>query len=351
MEMIRSECVDEALFRGLTLLTNRGERQSSRDGDVLVMPHPVMTANLQPMNRVSFNPKRNANPFFHLMEALWMLAGRNDSEFLDQFVGDFGKRYAEEDGHLHGAYGFRWRKHFEAEGGGDSVDQLETVIRRLKANPLDRRVVIAMWDPLADLDANKKDLPCNTHIYPRVRVAKEHHSSNLIGGDYKHHPAGPVLDLTVCCRSNDAVMGCHGANAVHFSVLQEYLAARIGVGVGIMYQLSNNYHVYQRDLDRVWPMGMSGTEYRSGPTMIVTRPDEFDRDLERFFKTAWGDGGAYANEFFSTVAVPLRVAYQEWRAGYRDGGRELVRSMVYSDWKVAAQEWFYRRALKAQGIV
>jgi thymidylate synthase len=53
-----------------------------------------------------------------------------------------------------------------------------------------------------------------------------------------------VLDLTVLCRSNDVVWGAYGANAVHFSVLQEYLAGRIGVDVGVMYQFSNNYHGY-----------------------------------------------------------------------------------------------------------
>src|SRR6185312_5208239 len=144
-----------------------GEKQGSRNGEVLVSPTPVLICNQYPTRRVLFNPRRNANPFFHLMEALWMLAGRNDSEFLNSFVGDFGKRFAESDGTLHGAYGYRWRKHFDLEWGGaeNLPDQLETAVNLLRKNPDDRRVVIAMWDPVADLGADKKDICCNTHIY------------------------------------------------------------------------------------------------------------------------------------------------------------------------------------------
>src|ERR1700733_5124864 len=106
MRTIHANCVDHALYQGLTLLEKSGIKGPSRNGDVLVMGCPVMTINHFPMNRVSFNERRNANPFFHLMEALWMLAGRNDATWLDQFVGDFSKRYAEPDGKMHGAYGF-----------------------------------------------------------------------------------------------------------------------------------------------------------------------------------------------------------------------------------------------------
>ena len=40
------------------------------------------------------------------------------------------------------------------------------------------------------------------------------------------------LQMTVHCRSNDIIWGTYGANAVHFSILQEYVAARIGVDLG-----------------------------------------------------------------------------------------------------------------------
>jgi thymidylate synthase len=330
MRIITSTCPDEALFKGLTFLVNEGLRQRSRAGDVLVMPCPVVTINAKPLQRVSFNPRRNANPFFHLMESLWMLAGRNDATWLDQFVGDFSKRFAEDDGTMHGAYGFRWRDHFDIEGGGWPPDQLNKAVEMLKANPDDRRVVIAMWDPVADLGADKKDIPCNTHVYCRVRDM-----SAIVTR---------VLDLTVCCRSNDAVMGCHGANVVQFSVLQEYLAARIGVGVGMLYQVSNNYHVYKRDFDRIWPLGLEGTERYARivrSTALVSAPAEFDNDLSMFFGHDWL-ASDYANIFLSQVAVPMRRAYEMWRCGDRIRAREIVHAIEHCDWKMAAEDWFAR---------
>lgn len=342
---INANCVDEALFQGLELLTSEGIRQQSRAGEVLAMSYPVMTCNNFPMNRVSFNSKRDANPFFHLMEALWMLAGRNDATWLDQFVGDFSSRFAEEGGRQHGAYGFRWRKHFELEGGGGHPDQLDKAVKLLKKNPDDRRVVITMWDPMADLMRDKRDIPCNTHIYLRIRGdrgMRDLGHGNVVDFDER------VLDLTVCCRSNDAVWGAHGANAVHFSVLQEYLAARIGVGIGKLYQLSNNYHVYTSILNKVWPMEIEeGADiYYKMPHAfahkIVEDPENFDADLKSFFGDHW-DLDGYSNPFFHKIAIPFRESYALWRAKDYRAARYLIHQAPICDWSIAAASWYHRR--------
>lgn len=348
MQMIAAENPDEALVRGLTLLESIGIKEPTRVGEALVLPCPMMTINYQPMRRVSFSPLRDANPFFHLMEALWMLAGRNDATWLDQFVGDFSKRYAEPDGLMHAAYGFRWRSHFELEGGGGWPDQLLKVVKLLKANPFDRRVVIAMWDPVADLGADFRDIPCNTHIYPRVREQHGYDDGVPVG-------SMKFLDLTVCCRSNDAIWGCHGSNVVHFSVLQEYLAAQIGVAVGTLYQLSNNYHAYTDPMKKFWP-GIQGEAnhdlyYRVPITKIVTRPEKFDGDLSFFFGDGWStERDYYANTFFDDVAVPLRRAYALWKSGEHNDARKIVSRMRICDWSIAAGNWFERRAHRAQGL-
>jgi thymidylate synthase len=353
--------VDDALALGLAMLQEDGVLEQTRNGPALVMPCPVMTINEKPLHRVSLSPIRDANPFFHLMEALWMLAGRNDIKWLDQFVGDFSKRFGDPDGAgdvvQHGPYGFRWRNHFDVEGGGDRErlpDQLDTVVRLLKANPSDRRVVITMWDPVADLSTNFKDIPCNTHIYPRVRIERELYLGppTLDGRKWNERQ---VLDLTVCCRSNDAIWGCHGANAVHFSILQEYLAARISVEVGKLYQLSNNYHAYTGEMQKLMPdiQGELYDDYdRLGSTRIVTDPDMFDDDLTTFFADNWRDGKLYVNGFFWRVAVPLRKAYALWRDGQRDEARYVVHhQMARCDWQIAAGNWFERRAMRAVGLM
>ena len=247
-----------------------------------------------------------------------------------------------------GAASFRWRHHFDLEGGGaiDRLpDQLDTIVRLLKENPDDRRIVLQMWDPVSDLAVNKKDVPCNTQAYFRVRT--EVGEPEPGGGDPL---VRYILDMTVCCRSNDAVWGAYGANAVHFSVLQEYIAARIGVLVGKYFQVSNNYHVYTNVLDKI-DLGLGSEDLYKGevsenvrPTPLVDDPDMFDVDLRLFMA---GDDAGFNNLFFKQVAVPMKRSYALWRAKRREEAVDTLTLMPpLSDWRVAAEAWFRRRMAK-----
>jgi len=350
MRVILARNVNDAFYNGLQLLHKEGQRQESRAGKVLVAPYPVVTEYHHPQERVLFRQSRDANPFFHLFEALWMLAGCNDATWLDRFVGDFSARFAEADGYQHGAYGFRWRHHFDIEGWGPfgEPDQIAKVIKLLKANPDDRRVVLTMWDPVADLGHNYKDIPCNTHAYVRVRKdQKLTVTEPACAGGVDLGPERGVLDLTVCCRSNDAIWGAYGANAVHFSVLQEYLAACIGVGIGTYYQISNNFHAY---VDVLMKMDLHPErdpyQISANITPIVTVPDAFDQDLKAFMGGALGF--RYSNAFFELIAIPMFQAHTAWKDGARQAAVDIVNTLpVNCDWRMAAKQWMMKR-LKAQ---
>jgi thymidylate synthase len=349
MKVFCVQNVNQALQEGLEYIYQEGVREDSRAGPVLVSPCPVTTVYQCPQERVLFSKARDANPFLHLFESLWMLAGRNDATWLDQFVGDFSSRFAQPDGTLHGAYGFRWRRHFDLEGGGSAYlpDQLETIIQLLKKNPQDRQAVLSMWDPAADLGVEAlRDRPCNTHVYFRVRKEPDFDievSPIVIVPHYKL-----VLDMTVCCRSNDLIWGAYGANSVHFSVLQEYLAARIGVHIGKYYQVSNNYHAYQDMLDKLEEKGILEEgyekEYPAEVTPIVTHPEFFDRDLDNFFK----GGIDYVNPFFKKVAVPLYWAHRNWKKKNIKSALFFLEQMPDCDWRLAAQQWMDRRLRMSQ---
>jgi thymidylate synthase len=67
-----------------------------------------------------------------------------------------------EEGDLGPVYGFQWR-HFgapytdmHADYSGQGVDQLHEVIRQLRTNPADRRIVLTAWNPA---DLSKMALP------------------------------------------------------------------------------------------------------------------------------------------------------------------------------------------------
>jgi len=346
MRLIRASGVSDAWPEALRLLDACGERQSSRAGDVLVAPWPVVTAYSRPRERVLLDEVRDANPFFHLFEAIWMLAGASDARWLDRFVRDFSSRFAEDDGTMHGAYGHRWRRHFD-------VDQLAVVVDRLRRDPTDRRSVIQMWDPVADLigpdeedvrdfddpDAagvrwptEPRDVPCNQSALPRV-----------VGG---------ALDLTVISRSHDVVWGLYGANSVHFSVLQEYLAAAIGAEVGSLYFVSNNWHCYESTLDKLrWraqragrPLIRDATEPYPGVAPMVTVPHEFLRDSERWVAAEEPTEHVYANSWFRTVAMPMWAAHRVWRDGRADEALRVLDHCAAPDWALAARRWIARRA-------
>ena len=310
MYVINARNVAKALPVGINYLRTRGKVEQSRAGMVLVSPVPVTTVYTNPTERVLLSAERDANPFFHLAEALWMLGGRNDAAYLNQFVKNFGERFAEPDGTIHGAYGFRWRHVF-------GMDQLNMVLQVLRKDPASRQAVISMWDPVADLDKPElKDRPCNTHIYLRINEER--------------------LDITVCCRSNDALWGAYGANAVHFSVLQEYLAAKLGVQVGVYYQISNNFHVYVNELAQHEGAMLDLRRYSTTP--LVTDHESFDEEVLMLLENR----RPRRNRFLAETAYWMIEAYIA-RKVPRDA-RECLEQVKSEDWRIAGQEWIDRRS-------
>lgn len=324
MLTIRARNVNEAFEMAIVQMDRVGVRETSRNGDVTVAPFPVMTVYERPIERVLFNRHRDANPFFHFFECLWMLAGSDDGTWLDRFVSDFSSRYAEpQTGRIWGAYGHRWRTWF-----GD--DQIGTVVQRLRADPKDRRLVIQMFDGSLDMSSEKytlsgdpaRDIPCNTAIYPRI-----------VEG---------ALDITVTCRSNDVVWGAYGANAVHFSFLQEYMAGKIGVRVGRYYQLSNNWHLYEsvRSKFRSDPLSVYPD---TKPVMDI--PDAWDRDLFDFMMDPERALG-YVNSWFMYVARQMWITHSEWKFGQRERALRLAEGIAAADWRCAVLDWMRRRMQK-----
>lgn len=344
MDIVHASSVSEALNEALYKVQQVGIREDSRNGAVLVMPTPVTTVYYKPQNRVLFSPMRDANPFFHLFESLWMLGGRNDLLFPMLFNKRF-REYSDDGSSIWGAYGWRWRKFF-------GYDQLEAIALELKRNPNSRRAVLSMWNA-ADLDERTgpnggsssdlfvaidggKDVPCNTHAYFDCR--------------------GGVLNMTVCNRSNDMLWGCYGANAVHFSILQEYMAAKIGVPMGVYRQVSNNLHLYTDIVSEDTILHLADdalrtcrytTTHKDCGTMplIDCSLDLWHVDLE-YFLTRNGihnEHSKWHSKFIGEVAVPMYLAHDAWRNKQYDEAVEHASRIVAWDWRIACLEWLDRR--------
>lgn len=349
MKVIFAKNVNYALELGLDFLRMNGVAEPSRNGPVLVSPCPVVTRYERPEQRVLFNALRDANPFFHLMESLWMLVGRNDVALPAQYAAQM-QLYSDDTVTLNGsAYGHRWRHHF-------GYDQLAVVIDELKVNPASRRCVVSMWDAwdsrplddehlpgvesyMGDLNfamAGGKDIPCNTQVYFRIREG--------------------LLDMTVCNRSNDVVWGAYGANAVHFSVLHEYMAKSIGCGLGCYYQLSNNFHAYSErpDTQRLLGSQQMVDDRYSAPLQqrVVPTPvrasERFDSELAGFIGAAGPPRlGIPFTEPLLLVAAQMARSHAIYKTGQLEVARDRLRMFMEDvaryDWLVAGEEWLQRR--------
>ena len=325
MYVIQVRNVHQALPLAMNFLAQGHdiERTESRNGEVLKCKQPVTTRYSNPTERVLFWPERNANPFFHFMECLWMISGRKDVRWISQFNKSFGQ-FSDNKKTFHGAYGDRWVYHFQ-------MNQVATIVDILKKNPADRRAVLTMWDPDVDLGKEGLDFPCNTQIY----------------FDATHG----ILNMTVCCRSNDVVWGAYGANAVHMSFLQEVMASMIGIPVGTYWQLSNNWHGYTKTLEPVFGLSNKTEEicpYETGevvPYKIMNiEPQAWFEDLEVFLDD--GPIVGFRDPFFRRVVTPI---YHAWKAKEMtenenrfDHALEIIDQCAAIDWKKACTEWLIR---------
>lgn len=295
----------------------------TRNGPAIVHPEMVTTVYTCPNERVLFHSGRDANPIFHLMESIWMLAGRNDVGFLKQFnqrMGDFS-----DDGRsFNAAYGHRWRKHF-------GHDQLEEIIKMLRRDPGTRQAVMQIWDH-TDLHKKTKDKACNTQVIFDVRKDR--------------------LNMTVFNRSNDIWWGAYGANAVHFSFLQEFVASSIGRRVGVYRQVSNNFHLYTELYDAkkylINPPDSAQYDYYSNgtlrplPIMLNGEYKLFLAECEMFCAEPFNDKIHYANPFFEHVARPMAMISKVRKSKVGDG-RYYAQHIRAEDWRRAAFEWIDRR--------
>jgi len=98
-------------------------------------------------------------------ELIWFIRGSTDSKLLSErgvkiWDGNGSKDFLEKrglghrrEGDLGPVYGFQWR-HFgaqyvdcEKDYTGEGVDQLKEVIRKIKEDPTDRRIILSAWNP------------------------------------------------------------------------------------------------------------------------------------------------------------------------------------------------------------
>lgn len=310
---ITARNIPQAYTEGLWKFRIMARKEDTRNGEAMVLPAPVFLTIQFPEERLLNCPVRRANPFFHCMEFVWMMAGSNDAKWISQF----NKRMMDyaDDNVLRGAYGWRW---------ANPSPQIHDTISLLQGDAGTRQAVLAMWDPVYDGHrAATSDRPCNTHIYFRVDDMD-------------------CLNMTVCNRSNDFIWGMLGANAVHMTMLQELIASAAGFKLGMYHVFSNNCHIYtsipryediiKTTLDVDMYKGKNVVEGHM-PLLSLNSHVEFMEDCVRFL-----DGESeFQCPWIQHVAWPIKKAYLDRANRY-----EYINEIVASDWHRACFDWASR---------
>tara|TARA_R110002020_G_scaffold376130_3_gene587275 strand:+ start:3890 stop:5017 length:1128 start_codon:yes stop_codon:yes gene_type:complete len=357
--------------------------ETSRNGPVRYFQQPVTITFEKPCQRVLFNTARDANPFFHVFEALWMLAGRNDLDPLLKYVSTFGD-FSDDGKTLNGAYGYRWRKHegkfndrlWDTSTGEElhTRDQLDLLVEHLKEFPNSRRAVLQMWNVEDDLLKvnNSLDVCCNLSACFAIRNGPETQTVfawkdvNKLREKYGVEKFNeeqlkeledtctdtiqmktPYLDMTVFNRSNDMVWGTCGANAVHFSFLQEYMAKRLGVGVGVYNQISNNLHVYTETnwKPEKWLSEEKKFSYMQDVKIsvpFVLDPETFDKEVKEFIdNNDWSR--SWKEPFLHRVAAPMMWAFELHRRRNYLTALQSCNEIEDDAWRISATNWITKR--------
>ena len=220
-----------------------------------------------------------------IAELLWFISGSTSSIPLSKsgikiWEGNGSRAYLDSIGLSHRAegdlgpvYGFQWR-HFgapyidsETDYTGQGVDQLASVIHKLKHTPFDRRIILSAWN-VSDL--TKMALP-PCHMFAQFYVsypdaARGAQSSTQLG-DGKRCGKGS-LHCQLYQRSCDMGLGVP-FNIASYSLLTHMLAHECDLNPGTFTHTMGDAHVYLDHVDALYEQ--LKREPRSFPALELKR--------------------------------------------------------------------------------
>lgn len=214
---IVADSLDDLMHRVLSrLLKKRKSVKTHRKDAVDIIGALLRIRN--PADRLSRTEQRG-RLFSAIGELFWYLAKSDQADFITYYIPGYAKE-AEEDGHIHGAYGPRL---FALSG----INQVENVISLLTANPTSRRAAIQLFDA-SDIAGPQRynDIPCTCTMQFMIRDKR--------------------LNMVTYMRSNDAFLGLPH-DIFTFTMLQEIIARSLDCNLGTYSHAVGNLHLYKSD--------------------------------------------------------------------------------------------------------
>ena len=232
----------ELYYQALKQLLSDGDVVKPR-GKFIKELRPACVEFTNPYNRVTFLGGRRINPFFQMAEALWILSGRADVEWLCKFNANMSQ-FSDDGVWFNAPYGERlrtWGKNSAHNIILNPVDQMVDAYTKLLADKDTRQAIMVISNPHFDnskytIGEKGHDIACNMAITFKIRHNK--------------------LNMTVFNRSNDLHWGTMGANLNQFSTIQEVMLSWLknsGNGefkdleLGTYSQITDSLHIYLDD--------------------------------------------------------------------------------------------------------
>ncbi len=258
-----------AAFLGeLKEVSSRGELVTVRGSSTREIQAALLEIT-SPCERIILVPGRNNSVFAAIAESMWVLAGRNDLDYLSAYL-PRAPDFSDDGITWRGAYGPRLRD-------WNGIDQVAEIRSILDADPTSRRAVATIFDPDRDF-VQSKDIPCNNWLHFLEREGKLH--------------------LNVTARSTDIWWGLSGINLFEWSLLLEVMAYWLGVEVGTLRFFTSSLHLYERHFRRAEQiLQLESFANRSFYDSQTTRPR---------FATSWQDFGEVMHEWM-TLEAQLRA--------------------------------------------
>ena len=164
---------------------------------------------------------RKYSPHIAASEAAWIISGEQSTEWLSKHT-QIWQQFADINGNINSAYGYRWRHAF-------GRDQLNEAIEVLRTDDSSRQIVLSMWDASSDglLSKSKPNVPCPVMLILNVISNK--------------------LNAQLIIRSSDLFVGLP-YDVMTYAFILKSIADELRMGLGIYSIYLAHPHIYSDHL-------------------------------------------------------------------------------------------------------
>lgn len=160
-----------------------------------------------------------------IVELLWFLRGDTNIDYLHRHGVSIWDEWADEQGDLGPVYGSQWRSWPTPDG--RSIDQIATVIERIRSEPHSRRLIVSAWN-VAEVDSMALP-PCHTL--------------------FQFYVANGRLSCQLYQRSGDLFLGVP-FNIASYALLLMMVAQTCDLAPGEFVHTFGDAHLYSNHLEQ-----------------------------------------------------------------------------------------------------